>query len=103
MTLLQIAVRLENRLIAPFTVWLSRFLRRHYVLYNFISNPLIDAGIIFELVLCYLFFYSPLARIYYFAPVPWHVYLFAFHGMVLLLVFEEARKYYRRKQRGARA
>jgi hypothetical protein len=43
------------------------------------------------------FFYTPLSRIYYFAPVPWHVYMFAFHGTAILLLFEEAKKYYRRK------
>jgi hypothetical protein len=92
-----LAIRLEYPVIIPLTAWLSAFLKRHYVLYNFISKPLIDIGILFELALCYLFFYSPLSRIYYFAPVPWHVYLFAFHGLVLLLVFEEVKKYYRRK------
>ncbi len=97
MLLCQLAVKLERPVIVPFTAWLSRFLKRHYVLYNFVSNPLIDIGILFELTLSYLFFYSPLSRIYYFAPVPWHVYLFAFHGMFLLLVFEEVKKYYRRK------
>jgi hypothetical protein len=76
---------------------LAQFLDRHYVLFNFVSNPLIDLGILFELLLCYLFFYTPLSRIYYFAPVPWRVYLFAFHGMFLLLVFEETKKYFRRK------
>jgi sodium/potassium-transporting ATPase subunit alpha len=79
---------------------LSRFLDRHYILLNFISNPLIDLGILFELLLCYFFFYTPLADIYYFAPVPWHVYLFAFHGMILLIAFEEVKKYYRRKGYG---
>jgi sodium/potassium-transporting ATPase subunit alpha len=67
------------------------------VLFNLVSNPVIDLGILFELLLCYVFFYTPLSRIYYFAPVPWHVYLFAFHGTVLLLVFEETKKYFRRK------
>jgi hypothetical protein len=76
---------------------LARFLDRHYVLFNFVSNPLIDLGILFELLLCYVFFYTALSRIYYFAPVPWHVYLFAFHGTFLLLVFEETKKYFRRK------
>ena len=93
----KVAVKLEEPLIVPFTAWLARFLARHYVVFNLISNPLIDLGICFELVLCYLFFYTPLSRIYYFAPVPWHVYLFAFHGTVLLVVFEETKKYYRRK------
>ena len=79
------------------TAWLARFLERHYVFFNFVSNPLIDLGILFELLLCYFFFYTPLAEIYYFAPVPWHVYLFACHGTVVLLAFEETKKYYRRK------
>ncbi|MBI2089978.1 MAG: hypothetical protein HYT78_14785, partial [Deltaproteobacteria bacterium] len=64
---------------------------------NVLANPLIDLGILFELLLCYLFFYTPLSGIYYFAPVPWHVYLFAFHGTLLLLAFEETKKYYRRR------
>jgi len=81
----------------PLGARLARFLDRHYVLFNFVSNPLIDLGILFELLLSYLFFYSPLSRIYYFAPVPWHVYLFAFHATFLLLAFEEIKKYYRRK------
>ncbi|MBI2359238.1 MAG: HAD-IC family P-type ATPase [Deltaproteobacteria bacterium] len=88
---------LERPVLSPLAARLARFLERHYVVLNFVSNPLIDLGILFELFLCYLFFYTPLSRIYYFAPVPWHVYLFAFHGTVLLLVFEEAKKYYRRR------
>ena len=97
MLLLQSLVKIERPVIVPFTAWLARFFERHYVVFNLISNPLIDLGILFELVLCYLFFYTPLAQIYYFAPVPWHVYLFAFHGTVLLFLFEETKKYYRRK------
>ncbi|MEX0806945.1 MAG: hypothetical protein WD688_27025 [Candidatus Binatia bacterium] len=93
----QALVVIERPVIAPFTRWLAGFFERHYIILNFISNPLIDLGILFELVLCYLFFYTPLSEIYYFAPLPWHVYLFAFHGTVLLFVFEEAKKYYRRK------
>ena len=89
--------RIERPVIVPFTAWLARFLERHYIIFNFVSNPLIDLGILFELVLCYVFFYTPLAKIYYFAPMPWHVYLFAFHGTVLLFAFEETKKYYRRK------
>jgi hypothetical protein len=76
---------------------LAKFFARHYIVFNLVSNPLIDLGILFELLLCYFFFYTPLAEIYYFAPVPWHVYLFACHGTVILLVFEEVKKYYRRK------
>ena len=92
-----LAVELEQPLIVPCTAWLSRFLERHHVIFNLISNPLINLGILFEFLLCYLFFYRPLSTIYYFAPVPWHVYLFAFHGTVLLVIFEETKKYYRRK------
>jgi magnesium-transporting ATPase (P-type) len=87
----------ETMLAKPLTTWLARFLERHYILFNLVSNPLIDLGILFEFLLCYLFFYSPLAEIYYFAPVPWHVYLFACHGTVILVTFEEIKKYYRRK------
>lgn len=97
MLLFQLLARIERSVIVPFTAWLAGFLERHYVIFNFISNPLIDLGIIFELTLCYFFFYTPLAQIYYFAPVPWHVYLFAFHGTVLLFAFEEIKKYYRRQ------
>jgi sodium/potassium-transporting ATPase subunit alpha len=97
MLLSQALARIERPVIAPLTRWLAGFLDRHYVIFNLISNPLIDLGILFELVLCYVFFYTPLAEIYYFAPIPWHVYLFAFHGTVLLFIFEETKKYYRRK------
>jgi len=97
MVLLQLLATLEKPLLVPATAWLVRFLERHYGVCNVISNPLIDLGILFELFLCYLFFYTPLSEIYYFAPVPWHVYLFAFHGTVLLFAFEEVKKYYRRK------
>jgi magnesium-transporting ATPase (P-type) len=88
---------LERPVIAPCTAWLARFLDKHHIVLNLVSNPLIDLGIIFELMLCYLFFYTPLSRIYFFAPVPWHVYLFAFHGTVLFLAFEEVKKHYRRR------
>jgi len=97
MNLSQLAVRLERPLIIPLTASLGRFFERHYIVFNFLSNPLVDLGIFFEIGLCYLFFYTPLAKYYYFAPVPGHVYLFAFHGTALLLAFEELKKYYRRK------
>jgi magnesium-transporting ATPase (P-type) len=97
MALARFLVFLERPLIIPLTAWLARFLERHYVIFNFIANPLIDLGILFALLLCYLFFYTPLSRIYFFAPVPWHVYLFAFHGTIMLLIFEETKKHYRRK------
>ncbi len=90
-------ILLDRPVIIPALGWLARFLEKHYVVLNFVSNPLINLGILFELFLCYLFFYTPLADVYYFAPVPWHVYLFAFHGTALLLVFEEVKKVYRRR------
>ncbi len=96
-SLCRLAVRFERPLIAPLAVWSARFLERHYVLFNLFSNPLINLGILFELSLCYVFFYTPLSTVYFFAPVPWHVYLFACHGTVLLIAFEEVKKYYRRK------
>ena len=89
----------QTYILSPITSRLARFLERHYVLFNLVSNPLIDLGILFQLLLCYLFFYTPVAEIYYFAPVPWHVYLFACNGTVLLVAFEEIKKYYRRKGR----
>jgi sodium/potassium-transporting ATPase subunit alpha len=88
---------LQRPVIGPGAAWLARFLGRHTIILNLISNPLINLGIVIELVLCYAFIYTPLAKIYYFAPVPWHVYLFALHGTVLLLAFEETKKYYRRR------
>ena len=61
--------------LAPVTAWLAKFFaRRHYIVFNLVSNPLIDLGILFELLLCYFFFYTPLAKIYFFAPVPWHTF-----------------------------
>jgi hypothetical protein len=89
--------KLDLSVIAPFSTWLARFFGRHEILFNFVSNPLIDLGVLFELLLCYFFFYTPLAEVYYFAAVPWHVYLFACHGTVILFAFEESKKYYRRK------
>lgn len=94
---LRVTTALDNAMIVPSTAWLAKFLDRHYVVFNLVSNPLINLGILFELLLCYCFFYTPLAEVYYFAPVPWHVYLFACHGTVILFVFEESKKYYRRK------
>jgi len=88
---------IESVVIVPSMAWLARVFQRHYILFNLVSNPLIDLGIFFELLLCYLFFSTPLAEVYYFAPVPWHVYLFACHGTVILFTFEEIKKYYRRK------
>lgn len=42
-------------------------------------------------------FLYPAFEDYFFAPMPWHVYLFAFHGTALLLIFEEVKNYYRRR------
>ena len=92
-----VSAPLRAAIISPATMWLAKSFERHPIVFNLVANPLIDLGILFELGLCYLFFYTPLAEIYYFAPVPWHVYLFACHGMVILLLFEEGKKYYRRK------
>jgi magnesium-transporting ATPase (P-type) len=97
MLLAQVLVKIERPIIVPVTAALAAFFERHFIVFNLISNPLIDLGIVFALTLCYFFFYSPLAEIYYFAPVPWHVYLFAFHGTALLFVFEETKKYFRRR------
>ncbi|MBI4444750.1 MAG: HAD-IC family P-type ATPase [Acidobacteria bacterium] len=88
---------IHQPLMRPVTQGVARLLEQHPVVLNFISNPLIDLGIFVELMLCYVFFYSPLAKVYFFAPVPWHVYLFAFHGTLLLFVFTEIQKLYRRK------
>ena len=44
MALAQLLVLLERPFIMPSTAWLARFLERHYVIFNFISNPLIDLG-----------------------------------------------------------
>ena len=56
-----------------------------------------DLGILFEVALCWAFFYTGLSHLYYFAPVPWPIYLFALHGTLLLFAFEEAKKYFRRR------
>ncbi len=64
---------------------------------NMFSNKLVLAGILFELVLVFLFIYTDLSNLYFFKPVPWDVYVFAFHGTFLLLIFEETKKYFRRK------
>lgn len=66
--------------------------RRWPVALNLLANPLVDAGIAFALLLCAALFYTPLARVYGFAPVPWHVYAFALHAGVLLLAVTELRK-----------
>ena len=59
MALAQLLVLLERPVIMPFTAWLARFLERHYVIFNFISNPLIDLGILFELAaLLFIFLHA---------------------------------------------
>ncbi|TGL55813.1 HAD family hydrolase [Leptospira kemamanensis] len=65
---------------------------------NLFSNQIIWIGILFSFLLCYLFFYTDLRFIYYFAPLPFHVYGFAFHGTVVLLLYSEILKYFRRKR-----
>lgn len=65
---------------------------------NLFSNQIIWFGIGFSFLLCYLFFYTELSSIYYFAPLPFHVYLFSFHGTVVLLLYSEIVKYFRRKK-----
>jgi sodium/potassium-transporting ATPase subunit alpha len=90
---------LGGAVLPKLTEGLAKFLARHDIVFNLVSNPLIDLGIFIELLLCGIFFYTPVAEIYYFAPVPWHVYLFACHGTLVLLVFEETKKFYRRKGR----
>jgi magnesium-transporting ATPase (P-type) len=96
MLLSELGRRLERPLSSG-ARWLGRLLEAHPVLLNFVSNPLILFGIAFELLFCWILFYSPLSKMYFFEPVPWHVYLFAFHGTVLLLAFEEGKKYLRRR------
>lgn len=88
---------IEKPMLIPLARILGGFLERHPIVHNFVSNPLVNAGIAFELVLCWLFFYSPLSEIYFFAPVPWHVYCVALIGPLVLLTFEETKKYFRRK------
>lgn len=90
-------MQLRRYVLVPVVHALAGFFERHPIVFNFVSNPLINIGIAFEFLLCYVFFYTDLAKVYFFAPVPWHVYLFAFHGLVLMLVFEEVKKYFRRR------
>jgi sodium/potassium-transporting ATPase subunit alpha len=90
----------RRELLARLRVWSARaadLLEKHPLWLNLLSNPLILGGIFFSLFFCFLLFYTPLSRIYFFAPVPWHVYLFAFHGALILLLFEEIKKYFRRR------
>lgn len=86
-----------GRIAGRLAEFLAAQLDKHYVVLNIFSNPLINAGIVFELVLCVVFFYTPMSDIYFFAPVPWHVYLVALIGPALLLIFEEGKKYFRRR------
>ena len=96
-SLLRGLATIEPVLVRPVLGGLARFLERHPVMLNLVSNPLVDLGIVFELGLCWFFFEGPLARTYGFAPVPVAVYLFAFHGTLLILAFEEAKKALRRR------
>ncbi|MBK7977096.1 MAG: cation-transporting P-type ATPase [Deltaproteobacteria bacterium] len=95
--LLGMLVAFEPRVIRPLLGGLAHFLERHPIVLNLVANPLVDLGIAFELALCWLFFDGPLASIYGFAPAPPAVYLFAFHGTILILAFEETKKALRRR------
>ncbi|MCW7482805.1 HAD-IC family P-type ATPase [Leptospira kanakyensis] len=65
---------------------------------NLFTNKIIWLGIGFSFLLCGIFFYTDLSSVYYFAPVPPHVYLFAFHGTVVMILYSEVIKYFRRKK-----
>ncbi len=96
------AAALYRPVLRPLSRFMAGFLEKNYILVNLFSNPLINAGIAFELGLAFLFFYTDLSDVYFFEPVPWHVYLFAFHGTVLLIVFSEIKKFFlRRKEKAA--
>ncbi|HNA80296.1 MAG TPA: metal-transporting ATPase, partial [Turneriella sp.] len=97
MRLSNFTVGVRGFVIAPLLRALAGFFGRHPILFNFVSNPLVNIGIASEILLCYVFFYTDLRKIYFFEPVPWHVYLFAFHGLVLIVLFEEIKKYFRRR------
>lgn len=68
------------------------------ILMNLFSNPLIAFGIFFELALVMLLLYSPLSQVYFFQPVPAHVWLFSLTGPVVLISFEEVRKFLLRRR-----
>lgn len=87
----------RRAVISPVLRQAAAFFEKHPVIFNFVSNPLVNIGVATELLLCYIFFYTDLRKIYFFEPVPWHVYLFAFHGTVLIIAFEEIKKYFRRR------
>lgn len=76
----------------------ARAMERFYIAMNLFSNPLITIGIVFELGLVVLLLYSPLSDVYFFRPVPGHVWLFALIGPAMLLSFEECRKYFLRRK-----
>ncbi len=97
MRLANYTLPLRRRIFVPALRYLARFFEHFPVAYNFVSNPLINLGIVVQFLLCYAFFYTDLGKVYFFEPVPWHVYLFAFHGTVLIITFEEIKKYYRRR------
>ncbi|GAB4424728.1 MAG: hypothetical protein OHK0011_05580 [Turneriella sp.] len=92
-----LTIRLRRFIVAPLLRRAADFFERHPILFNFVSNPLVNVGILTEVLLVYVFFYTDLRKIYFFEPVPWHVYLFAFHGTFLIIAFEETKKYFRRR------
>ncbi|AFM13134.1 HAD-IC family P-type ATPase [Turneriella parva] len=97
MRLANYTLPLRRKVFVPLLRLTAAFFERYPVVYNFVSNPLINVGIAVQFLLCYAFFYTDLGKVYFFEPVPWHVYLFAFHGTVLIIAFEEIKKYYRRR------
>jgi len=103
MRLSNFTVGVRRVVIAPLLRALADFFERHPILFNFVSNPLINLGIVSELLLCYFFFYTDLRKIYFFEPVPWQVYLFACHGFLLIVLFEETRKYFVRRGKLAKS
>lgn len=90
-------VRLERPLIGPVRGALVRLLAARPLLLNLFSNPMINLGAAFSLALSAAFFYTALSEIYFFAPLSWEIYLFAFHGAFLLLGLEEGKKWLRRR------
>ncbi len=95
----RLLLRLERPVLGPLRTGLVRLLDARPWLLNLFSNPLINLGAAFSLALSAAFFYTPLSEIYFFAPVGWEVYLFAFHGAFLLLGLEEGKKWLRRRGR----
>jgi sodium/potassium-transporting ATPase subunit alpha len=88
----------EIRPVLAFQRGVALAMEKSYLLMNLFSNPLISFGIFFELMLVLLLLYSPLSEVYFFQPVPGHVWLFSLTGPAVLISFEEARKYFLRRK-----